>query len=163
LLQSKRMPLPLAGPGAWNTFDKKIAGAINVNFEMGSAISSDKMPKAVAFVESYEKRWGSKLEAGHGPAPSYESVYILAEAIERANSVDADAIVAELEKTNREGVMGRVQFDAGHQAVYDMDPSKAAVAAVFQWGEDGNRTIVFPPSVAEGKIMLPKGLKAVQN
>ena len=154
---------PLAGPGAWNTFDKKIAGAINVNFEMGSAISSAKMPKAAAFVESYEKRWGSKLEAGHGPAPSYESVYLLAEAIERADSVDADAIVAELEKTNREGVMGRVKFDAGHQAVYDMDPSKAAVAAVFQWGEDGNRTIVFPPSVAEGEIKLPKGLKAVQN
>ena len=154
---------PLAGPGAWKTFDKKIAGAINVNFEMGSAISSDKMPLAGAFVESYEKRWGSKLEAGHGPAPSYESVYILAEAIQRANSLDADAIVAELEKTNREGVMGRVQFDAGHQAVYDMDPAKAAVAAVFQWTEDGNRTIVFPPSVAEGKIQLPKGLKAIQN
>ena len=35
---------PLAGPNAWKTFDQKIAGAINCNFEMGSAISSAKVP-----------------------------------------------------------------------------------------------------------------------
>jgi len=154
---------PLAGPGAWNTFNGKIGGAINVNFEMGSAIASDKIPLSKSFIESYEKRWGSKLEAGHGPAPSYESVYILAEAIERANSIDADAIVAELEKTNRQGVMGRIQFDKGHQAVFDMDPDKAALAAVFQWSEAGKRTIVFPTSIADGIIQLPKGLSAVKN
>ncbi len=153
---------PLAGPGAWKTFNKKIEGAINVNFEMGSAISSDKIPLSKTFVESYEKRWGKKLEAGHGPAPSYESVYLLAEAIERANSLDPDAIVEELEKTDRQGVMGRIKFDEGHQTVYDMDPDKAAVAAVAQWTDAGKRTIVFPPPIADGKIKLPKGLAAVK-
>ena len=153
---------PLAGPGAWNTFDKKIAGAINCNFEMGSAISSVKVPKSVAFEQAYQKRWGETLQAGHGPAPSYESVYILAEAIERAGSLEADAITAELQKTNRDGVMGRIVFDDGHQAVYDMDPATAAVAAVFQWKADGSRTIVFPTSLADGKIELPKGLSPVK-
>ncbi|MBU1344014.1 MAG: ABC transporter substrate-binding protein [Proteobacteria bacterium] len=154
---------PLAGPGAWNTFDKKIGGAVNCNFEMGSAVSSDKVPLSKTFAAAYEKKWGTKLEAGHGPAPSYESVYILAQAIERANSLDADAIVAELEKTNRSGVMGRIQFDDGHQAIYDMDPDKAALAAVFQWSDTGKRTLVFPTSVAEGKIQLPKGLTAIKE
>jgi len=153
---------PLAGPGAWKTFNKKIEGAINVNFEMGSAISSDKIPLSKTFVESYEKRWGKKLEAGHGPAPSYESVYILTEAIERAGSLDPDAIVEELEKTDRQGVMGRIKFDEGHQTVYDMDPDKAAVAAVVQWTDAGKRIIVFPPLIADGKIKLPKGLAAVK-
>jgi branched-chain amino acid transport system substrate-binding protein len=150
---------PLAGPGAWNTFDQKIAGAINCNFEMGSGISSAKMPLSVAFEKAYQKRWGETLQAGHGPAPSYESVYILADAIERAGSLDADAITAELAKTDREGVMGRIKFDEGHQAVYDMDPATSAVAAVFQWNADGSRTIIFPASVADGKIQLPPGLK----
>ena len=150
---------PLAGPGAWKSFDKKIAGAMNCNFEMGSAISSSKMAKSTAFSGAYLKRWGKPLEAGHGPAPSYESVYILAEAIERAGSLDADAIVAELEKTDRQGVMGRIKFDEGHQAAYGMNPEETAVAAVFQWNEDGGRTIVFPPDLADGKIVLPKGLK----
>jgi branched-chain amino acid transport system substrate-binding protein len=153
---------PLAGPGAWNTFDQKIAGAINCNFEMGSAISSPKVPKSVAFEEAYLKRWGEPLQAGHGPAPSYESVYILAEAIARAGSLDADAITAELQKTNRDGVMGRVIFDEGHQAVYDMDPATAAVAAVFQWKSDGSRTIVFPTALADGKIELPEGLSSAK-
>ena len=102
------------------------------------------------------------MEAGHGPAPTYESVYILKEAIERAGSLDPDAIVAELEKTDRDGVMGRIRFDEGHQVVYDMDPAESAVAAVFQWTEDGNRTIVFPPSLAEGKIELPPGLTSLK-
>jgi branched-chain amino acid transport system substrate-binding protein len=153
---------PLAGPGAWNTFDQKIAGAINCNFEMGSAISSPKVPKSVAFEEAYLKRWGEPLQAGHGPAPSYESVYILAEAIARAGSLDPDAITAELQKTNRDGVMGRVIFDEGHQAVYDMDPATAAVAAVFQWKSDGSRTIVFPTALADGKIELPVGLSSAK-
>jgi branched-chain amino acid transport system substrate-binding protein len=153
---------PLAGPGAWDTFDQKIAGAINCNFEMGSAISSAKVPKSVAFEEAYLKRWGDPLQAGHGPAPSYESVYILAEAIQRAGSLDADAITAELQKTDRNGVMGRIVFDEGHQVVYDIDPATAAVAAVFQWKADGSRTIVFPTALADGKIQLPEGLSSAK-
>ncbi|MGD9365499.1 MAG: ABC transporter substrate-binding protein, partial [Desulfobacteraceae bacterium] len=149
---------PLAGPGAWKTFDQKIAGAINCNFEAGSAISSPKVAPSTAFEQAYAKRWGKPLEAGHGPGPSYESVHILAEAIERAGSLDADAIVAELEKTDRQGVMGRIKFDEGHQVVYGMNPAESAVAAVFQWTADGGRTIVFPTSLAEGEIALPKGL-----
>lgn len=150
---------PLAGPGAWKTFDQKIAGAINCNFEMGSAISTAKVPKSKTFAEAYQKKWGVPIEAGHGISPSYESVYLLAEAIERAGSVDADAIVAELKKTDRIGVMGRIKFDDGHQVVYDMDPETSAVAAVIQWNDDGSRTIVFPPSIADDMIKLPAGLK----
>jgi len=56
-------------------------------------------------------------------------------------------------------VMGRIKFDEGHQVVYDMDPNAAALAAVIQWNDNGTRTIVFPSSIAEGKIKLPAGLK----
>jgi branched-chain amino acid transport system substrate-binding protein len=43
--------------------------------------------------------------------------------------------------------------------VYGFDPKETAVAAVFQWTDDGKRRIVFPESLAEAKIQLPKGLK----
>lgn len=153
---------PLAGPKAWNTFDQNIDGAINCNYEIGSAISSEKMPLSGAFEKAYQERWGESLEAGHGPAPSYESVYILVEAIERAGSLDPDALVEELEKTDKIGVMGRIKFDEGHQAIYDMDPESSATGAVFQWNSDGTRTIVFPPALADGKIRLPEGLTPVK-
>jgi branched-chain amino acid transport system substrate-binding protein len=153
---------PLAGPGAWNTFDGKIAGAMNTIFELGSAMASDMHAPSRAFYDAYKNTYGEELQAGHGPAPAYESVYILKEAIERAKNLDPDAIVAELEKTDRMGVMGRVKFDEGHQAIYGFDPKETCVSTVFQWTKDGKRTIVFPESIAEGKIQLPAGLKAVK-
>jgi branched-chain amino acid transport system substrate-binding protein len=153
---------PLAGPGAWNTFEKKIGGAVNVNFELGSAIASKKVPASIAFIEAYQKKFGKPMEAGHGPAPIYESVYILKEAIERAGSLDPDAVVAEIKKTDRVGVMGRIKFDEGNQAIFGMDFNQAAVACTFQWNEKGERISVFPESLADGKIVLPKGLKGAK-
>ncbi len=153
---------PLAGSEAWNTFDGKIGGAMNSIFELGSAIASPKVPDSVKFYNQYQKTYGKPLQAGHGPAPAYESVYILAEAIERADSLDPDAIVTEIQKTDRMGVMGRIKYDQGNQVVYGNDPAETAVAAVFQWTEDGKRKIVFPASIAEAKIQLPPGLKSLK-
>lgn len=153
---------PLAGSGAWKTFDGKIGGAMNSIFELGSAIASPKVPNSVKFYNKYQKTYGKTLQAGHGPAPAYESVYILAEAIERADSLDPDAIVTELQKTDRMGVMGRIKYDQGNQVVYGNDPAETAVAAVFQWTEDGKRKIVFPASIAEAEIQLPPGLKSLK-
>ncbi len=150
---------PMAGPGAWNIFDGKIAGLINTNFEIGSAIGSAKYPPAAEFFEKYEKKYGKPMEAGHGPAPSYDSVYILTEAIERAGSLYPDKIVAEIEKTDRQGVIGRIKFDDGHQVIYGDDPKETATGAVAQWTKDGKRVIVFPPAIAEGKIWLPDWVK----
>jgi branched-chain amino acid transport system substrate-binding protein len=153
---------PLGGPSAWKTFDQKIGGAINMNFELGSAIASKKWPKSVAFEQAFEKKYKRPLDGGHGEGPSYDAVYILKEAIERAGSVEPDAVVAALEKTDYLGIMGRTRFDNGHQAIFGMDPKEADVAAAFQWTDKGGRVVVFPESIAEGKIQLPAGLKSAK-
>jgi branched-chain amino acid transport system substrate-binding protein len=149
---------PLAGPSAWDGFDKQIGGALNMIFELGNMPSS-KWPKSVEFYEKYQKKYGKPIEAGHSPAPAYEMVYILKEAIEKAGSIDGDKVVEALEKTDREGVMGRIKFDQGHQVIFGDDPKEAAMALMFQWREPGNRVIVYPGSLAEDKIQLPEGLK----
>ena len=147
---------PMAGEVAWKTFDGKIGGLMNAVFELGN-IPSQKYAPAKDFYDNYKKAYGKAIQAGHAPAPSYESVYILKEAIERAGSLDPDAMVAEIEKTNRKGVMGRIRFDEGHQVIYGTDPAEAAVAAFFQWTDDGKRMIVYPPSIAEGISRCPPG------
>ena len=151
---------PAAGPGAWKAFDGKIGGLLNCIFELGSAIPSEKYPPAAKFYNAYEKKYGQPLEAGHGPAPAYASVYLLKEAIEKANSLDPDAISAALEKTDSPQVMGRVKYTKGHQAIYGNDPAKEATGAMFQWTDDGKRVIVYPPALAEGKIQLPPWMKS---
>lgn len=148
---------PLAGPGSWELFDKKIGGAMNCIFEIGN-IPCPKVPKSVEFFNKYKERYGKPIEAGHSPAPAYEMVYILKEAIERAGSVDADKVVAEMEKTDRKGAMGRLRFNEGHQVIYGEDPEKTALGCMVQWRK-GKREIVYPTSVAEAKIQLPKGLE----
>ncbi len=150
---------PMAGPGAWKTFKGNIAGLMNTNFEIGSAIPTEKYKPAKEFYEKYEKKYGKPMEAGHGPAPSYDAVYVLAEAIERAGNLDPDKIVEELEKTDRPSVIGRIKFDDGHQAIYGDDPEKTAVGCVAQWTDKGERVIVFPESIAEGEIKLPDWVK----
>ena len=151
---------PLAGPGSWELFDKKIDGAMNCIFEVGN-MPVPKVPASVEFWNKYKERYGTPIEAGHSPAPAYEMVYVLKEAIERAGSVDGDAVVAEMEKTDRMGAMGRIRFNEGHQVVYGEDPAETALGCMFQW-QDGERVVVYPESVAEGKIRLPEGLKAVK-
>lgn len=146
---------PMAGEVAWKSFDGQIGGLLNAIFELGN-IPSAKYPPAQAFYDAYKKKYKDPLQSGHGPAPSYESVYVLKEAIERAGTVEADAMVAALEKTDRAGVMGRVKFDKGHQVVYGTDPTKEAVAAMFQWSEAGERRIVYPSALAEKKIWAPE-------
>ena len=152
---------PLAGPGAWKTFDGKIAGAMNCIFEAGN-IPVPKIPKSVEFAAKYEKKYGKPIEAGHSPAPAYEMVYILKDAIEKAGTVNGDKVVAALEKTDRKGAMGRIKFGKDHQVIYGTNPEVEALGVMIQWREPGKRVIVYPPSVAEGKIQLPEGLKSLK-
>lgn len=153
---------PLAGSQAWQTFNGKIGGAMNCIFEIGNSISSPKVPQSTSFTNKYRQVYGKDIQSGHGVSPAYESVYILAEAIERAGSLDPDALVAELQKTDRMGVIGRVKYGPGNQAVYGTDPKETAVGAVIQWTEDGKRKIVFPDTLATGKVHLPPGLTSLK-
>jgi branched-chain amino acid transport system substrate-binding protein len=153
---------PMAGPGAWKTFDGKIGGLINCTFEIGGGIGPAKYPPAKKFFDDYEKKFGVPIESGHGPGPAYDSVYVWAEAVERAGSLDPDKVVAELKKTDRQGVIGKIKFDDGNQVIFGDDPTKTAVGCVSQWTDDGKRVIVLPESIADGKIVLPTWMKAAK-
>jgi branched-chain amino acid transport system substrate-binding protein len=124
-------------------------------WELGN-VPSAKYPPSKAFYDAYKNKYKAPLQSGHGPAPAYESVYVLKEAIERAGTIEADAVVKALEQTDRAGVMGRVKFDKGHQVVYGTDPTKEAVAVMFQWSEAGEQRIVYPTTIADKKIWAPE-------
>ncbi|MFP4037213.1 MAG: ABC transporter substrate-binding protein [Desulfobacteraceae bacterium] len=151
---------PLAGPGSWDLFEGKIEGAMNCIFEIGN-VPVPKVPKSVEFWNKYKERYGSPIEAGHSPAPAYEMVYMLKDAIERAGTLDGDAVVAEMEKTDRVGAMGRLRFNEGHQIIYGEDPEETAMGCMIQWRK-GKRVVVYPESVAEAEIVLPEGLEPVK-
>jgi len=152
---------PVAPGNAWEVFEGEVEGMVNFLFEIGP-IPVKAVPKSVAYNENYGKRWGDDARiklSGHGPGPSYDSVYVLADAIERAGTLEPDALVSALEKTDLSGVVGRIKFAKDHQVVYGFDPKETAIGCAFQWRKPGVRVPVFPEVVAEGKIELPPYMK----
>jgi branched-chain amino acid transport system substrate-binding protein len=152
---------PVAPENAWDVFEKEVEGMVNMQFEIGP-VPVKAVPKSVAFNENFGKKWGKDARmklSGHGPGPSYDSVYMFANAIERAKTVEPDAVVSALEKTDMTGVIGRIRFSKDHQVVYGVDPKETALGCGFQWKKPGTRVVVFPEVVAEGKIELPPSMK----
>ena len=144
-------------PGFWEATEGKgeytLANVVNA----GNA-PSNATPWTMRFFEAYKKRWNIEPE-GYGTSTSYMGAYVLKDAIERAGSLDSDAVVAALEKTDMMGVYGRIKFDPkSHQVISSLDPDKGAVGSIFQW-QAGKRVVVFPPKIAMGEIKLPPWMK----
>jgi len=152
---------PVAQENAWQVFEGEVDGMVQMIYEVGP-IPVKAVPKSVEFNENYGKKWGQKARmelSGHGPGPSYDSIYILASAFERAKTVEPEAVVKALEQTDMMGATGRIRFGKDHQAVYGFDPKETCLGVGFQWVKPGKRMVVFPETVAEAKIQLPPYVK----
>ncbi len=152
---------PIAPESAWEVFEGEVEGFVNLVYEVGP-LPVKAVPKSVEYNKNFGKKYGEtarKNLSGHGPAPAYDAVYIMASAIERAGSLDPDAIVKALEATDMTGVVGRIRFGKDHQVIYGLDPKESAIGCAFQWRK-GKRIPVFPDIVAEGKIELPPYVKS---
>jgi branched-chain amino acid transport system substrate-binding protein len=140
-------------PGFWNS-SKGAAQYTLVNLVNGGNAPSKITPWTEQFAKAYEKRW--KLEPeGYGTSSAYMAVYQLKDAIERAGTLDPDAVVKALESQDLMGVYGRMRFDPkSHQIIPSSDPKEGAIGSVVQW-QDGKRVTVWPDAGANGKIKLP--------
>ncbi|MBI4776371.1 MAG: ABC transporter substrate-binding protein [Deltaproteobacteria bacterium] len=140
-------------PGFWEATEGKgeycLANVVNA----GNA-PCQATPWTEKFVKAYEKKWGIEPE-GYGTSSSYMAVYTIKDAVERAGSLEPDKVVTALEQTDLMGVYGRIRFDPkSHQIIPATDPKEGAVGTIFQW-QDRKRVVVFPESIATGKILLP--------
>jgi len=144
-------------PGFWKATGGKGEYLI-VNLVNGGNAPGKITPWTMKFVTAYTKKYGLEPE-GYGTSSSYMAVYQLKAAIEKANSLDADKVVKGLEDIDIMGVYGRMRFDKkSHQIIPALDPKDGAVTCIFQW-QNGKRVQIFPPKVADGKLMLPPWFK----
>lgn len=140
-------------PGFWQATDGKgeycLANVVNA----GNA-PSNATPLTMKFVDAYKKKYGLEPE-GYGTSSSYQAVYTLKDAIERAGTLDPDKVVDALKKTDLMGVYGRIRFDPKtNQVIPSLDPQEGSVGTIFQW-QAQKRVVVFPPKIATGEILLP--------
>lgn len=116
-------------------------------------------PKTIPFYDAFQTKFGR--DPIYNGVSAYDGVYALAEALKTADSVDADDIVAALEKTDRIGAQGRETFGADHDITYGgVDPTKGVVPVYYQFQADGTKKIVFPQQLAGGYTYVkPAGVK----
>jgi len=155
--------LPIAGissaveqPGGWANTDGAVANWVASPANAGNA-PSNATPLTMKFYQAYTKRWLVEPE-GYGTSSSYSAVYVLADAIRRAGSLDSDKLVAALEKTGMDSVYGKIAFDPkNHQVIPSYNPKEGAVGTWFQW-QEGKRVVIWPSTIAMGKIRIPPGV-----
>jgi branched-chain amino acid transport system substrate-binding protein len=157
--------LPIAGissaveqPGGWAQSDGAVAYWVASPANAGNA-PSNATPLTMKFYEAYRKRWLVEPE-GYGTSSSYTAVYVLADAVRRAGSLDSDKLVAALEKTDMASVYGKIAFDPkSHQVIPSYNPKEGAVGTWFQW-QEGKRVVIWPSAISMGKIRIPPGVGA---
>lgn len=101
----------LAGDGVCSEKLVTLAGKAADNVVCSQpGTAPEKMPGGSAFKEKYQKRFGQVMEI-YAPF-TYDAVYILVDAMHRANSTDPSKILAAMPATDFKGVTGETTFDA---------------------------------------------------
>lgn len=152
-----RVPLPIGGidiKSQDTDFFSRVGGkAIGETVQIGF-MRAAVTPATIPFWDSFVKRYHRNPVYTAGGA--YDAIKLWAEAVTRAKTADADAVVKELEKTDFVGTSGRIVFDDMHDVRYGPD----YVQAMFvQWQEGGKRAVVWPMSRKTGEFVLPAWIK----
>jgi branched-chain amino acid transport system substrate-binding protein len=98
--------------------------------------------KTISFVDAFIEKAG---ETPTYNADTYGAIYILKEAIERAGTLDSDAVVTELEKTDFLGTQGRIVFMGRETATpHDVTYGPGYVTGIATQWQDGEMKCVWP-------------------
>jgi len=99
----------LAGDGVCTEKLSDLAGDATQNIVCSQAgMALEKMPGGAAFAKRYQARFGQPIQI-YAPF-TYDAVYIIVDAMKRANSTDKAKILAEMPSTDYKGVLGTTQF-----------------------------------------------------
>ncbi len=163
---AQQVPIPMAGISAQasnNTFWKSTNGATEgVITQTGSAPGVALTPKSVPVQEAYVKKYGN-FPAFTG-FTSYDGVMAFAEAIRRAHSTDPDKIVAEMEKTDMVGTVGRVGFyGRDDEFTHALRYGKDWTTGIFIQWQNGKQVCVWPTEKCPNKLVFPSFVKLPQQ
>jgi branched-chain amino acid transport system substrate-binding protein len=163
--QQQQVPIPMYGVSSQatnSTFWKDTNGASEgVIFNMVSAPDVAVTPKTIPFAKKYQAKYGNL--PGYAAYTSYDDVYMWADAIRRAGSTDADAIVTAMEQTDYVGTIGRIQFlPKTDTFAHGMKIGPGYITGLMVQWQKGNPVTVWPTEVATGKMAFPAFIKLPQ-
>jgi branched-chain amino acid transport system substrate-binding protein len=160
--KSQQVPIPMFGVASQatnSTFWKDTNGATDsVIYQGVSGPGVAVTPKTLPFVDAFNKKYGNMPSyAGY---TAYDDVYIIADAIKRAGSVDSDKLVDAMEKTDYIGTIGRVQFlPKGDPHVHGLKTGEGLITGLMLQWQDGKQVNMWPATLANGKLEFPPFVK----
>jgi branched-chain amino acid transport system substrate-binding protein len=151
-----KVPVPIGGIDVKSmdaNFFKRVGGKSIAEVSANFVLRAPLTPKTVAWWDKFVSLY--KRPPVYTAPGAYDAVYIYADAVKRAGTTNADAVIKQLEKTDFVGTRGRVQFDALHE----VKDGPGYVNELFvQWQAGGKRTVVWPKELATGKMVNPPWL-----
>jgi branched-chain amino acid transport system substrate-binding protein len=160
--KSQQVPIPMFGISSQatnSTFWKDTNGATEgVIYQGVSGPGVAVTPKTLPFVDAFAKKYGNMPSyAGY---TAYDDVYIIADAIKRAGSLDSDKLVDAMEKTDFVGTIGRVQFlPKGDPHVHGLKTGEGFITGLMLQWQDGKQVNMWPAPLANGKLEFPPFVK----
>ncbi len=158
----QQVPIPMFGISSQATsptFWKDTNGGVaSVVIQTTTAPDVAVTPKTVPFATNFKKKFG--FLPAYAAYSTYDDVYMFAAAIKRAGSTDPDKIVAEMEKTDYVGTIGRITFlGRDHPLTHAMRVGPGYITGLMQQWRDGGLVTVWPKSVATTKMEFPSYMK----
>ncbi len=132
----------------------KAVGEMAVNFAVRAPIT----PKTIPFFDEFKKRTG-RSPSVYTAFGANDAVYIYAEAVTRAKSIDASAVVKELEKTSYTGIPGIIEFDDTHDVKPGTATFKGPAYILAQWRDKCTREVIYPKSMRTANFVYPSWIK----
>lgn len=131
-------------------FFKRVGGKAIAETTTNFVLRAPLTERSIPWWDDYVKRYNrAPVYTATG---AYDAVYIYADAVGRAKTTDADAVIKELEKTDFLSARGHVKFDATHDV---MDGPGLVNTIYVQWQDNGDRVVVWPKELAKGKMIDP--------
>ena len=160
--KNQQVPIPMFGISSQatnSTFGKDTNNAADgVLYQGVSGPGVAVTPKSVPFAENFKKKFGNYPSyAGY---TSYDEVYMIADAVKRAGSTEADKLVTALEKTDWEGTIGKVQFYGKEDKfTHGLKYGKGLITGLMLQWQNGQQVAVWPKEVAKAELKFPSFIK----
>ncbi|HSU04175.1 MAG TPA: ABC transporter substrate-binding protein [Acetobacteraceae bacterium] len=163
---AQQVPIPMAGVSGQasnNTFWKSTNGATEgVITQTGSAPGIALSPATLKIQQEYQKKYNNF--PGFTGFTAYDDVMALAEAMRRAGSTDPDKVVAEMEKTDMPGALGRIGFYGRNDTfTHALRYGKDWTTGIFVQWQDGKQVCIWPTDKCPNKLKFPSFVKLQQQ
>ena len=126
--------------GQKDDFWKAAGGKANYISTLDTYADVEITPKTPAFMKAFRARYG---RAPTYNAATYDAVVLLKDMIEQEKTLDADKIVAAIEKGTHVGTGAVATYDKRHDLVWEIGKTSGIAT---QW-QDGRKVAFWPPNV----------------